>query len=183
MLCKSGVRLVVVIVDAVGSSTRCDADQKQRAAGVRVLYTRGHSQTTKSPSTKKNAIDSALSRKHKGGLTRNFGAIEPNHHGTARASWPSNRHFAVNGTRFPVNGNVQIMRAAALEASQTKAVGGTRRRLGRPFDSVIASLVCTTPDLHTVCLLDARLSHYPQKTHDAAKTTAENLRWTLRANA
>jgi hypothetical protein len=155
---------------------------KRESAGVIVLYTQGDSQRSKSPSTKKRHRLRTLTQAQ-GGLTRNFGAIEPNHHGNARAGWPSNRHFAVNGTRFPVNGNVQIMRAAALAASQTKAVGGTRRRLGRPFDSVIASLVCTTPDLHARRLLDVRLSHYPQKTHDAAKTTAENLRWTLRANA
>lgn len=76
-----------------------------------------------------------------------------------------------------------MFRSCVQQAPQTKTVGGTRRRLGPPFDSVIVSLVCDTPDLHAALPLDAGVSYYPQKTHDAAKTMLQNLRWTLRANA
>ena len=61
---------------------------------------------------------------------------------TTRHELP-NPHLAVNGTRFPVNGNVQIMRPAGV------ANKGRRWYASPPwpaFDSVIASLVCDTPD-------------------------------------
>jgi hypothetical protein len=48
--------------------------------------------------------------------------------------------FAVNGSRFPVNGNAQVMR-------KHTHVGGTQRRVAWPsFCDVIAPFVCTAHD-------------------------------------